>query len=147
MAKRKKKSVLTDEKKTIDTDLTEKIKKITAGLSYTSETDAKIVPFVGEKVETITDAEVVRENKSPADTPVEERDFAEIFGYLTQIQEWFGDEEKATAAKFCELKELLENNLRDLKVYRIGKIQIDIYVIGLDSENNMAGIKTKAVET
>jgi hypothetical protein len=41
----------------------------------------------------------------------------------------------------------LKENLRDLKVYRIGRIEIDIYVIGIDSQNNLMGIKTKAVET
>ncbi len=44
-------------------------------------------------------------------------------------------------------KNLLEANLRDLRVFKIGEIQIDIYVVGLDVENNLTGIQTKAVET
>ncbi len=40
-----------------------------------------------------------------------------------------------------------EKNLRDLKVFKIGKIQIDVYVVGLDAEDNLLGIETKAVET
>jgi hypothetical protein len=42
---------------------------------------------------------------------------------------------------------LLEENLADLTVFRIGSIRIDIYVVGLDADGNLAGIKTKAVET
>ncbi len=40
-----------------------------------------------------------------------------------------------------------EKNLRNLKVFKVGKIQLDIYVVGLDAENRLLGIKTKAVET
>ncbi len=82
-----------------------------------------------------------------ADTPVEERNFAEFFARLAEIQDWFGDEEKATAQKFADLKKLLESNLRDLKVFKIGKIQLDVYAVGIDAENNLLGIQTKAVET
>ena len=63
------------------------------------------------------------------------------------MQDWFGDEETATANKFAELKKLLEDNLRYLKVFKIGKIELDIYIVGLDVESNLIGIKTKAVET
>lgn len=147
MIKRKKKKKIVKKKSANKNELAEKIKIITAGLYYMSETDAEILPFVGNKVETITDEDILKENKSPAETPVEEGDFAEFFDYLIKMQDWFGEEEKATAEKFAELKELLENNLKCLKVYKIGKIQLDIYVVGLDCENNIVGIKTKAIET
>jgi len=45
------------------------------------------------------------------------------------------------------LKILLEKKLKELKVFKIGKIQLDIYVVGLDAESNLTGIQTKAVET
>jgi hypothetical protein len=45
------------------------------------------------------------------------------------------------------LQKLLEENLEDLIVLRTGRIQIDIYVVGLDAAGNLAGIQTKAVET
>ncbi|CAN5192747.1 nuclease A inhibitor family protein [soil metagenome] len=147
MIKRKKIKKIIKKKSANENELKEKIKKITEDLYYMSETDAEILPFVGNKVETITDEEILKANKSPAETPVEKRDFDGFFDNLTKMQDWFGEKEKATAEKFAELKELLESNLKCLKVYKIGKIQLDIYVVGLDSENNIVGIKTKAVET
>ena len=147
MAKQKKKIKISKEKVTNKNGLAENIKKVTEGLYYISESDAEIVPFVGSKAETITDQEILKENKSPAETPVEERDFAEFFDNLTIMQDWFGEEERTTAEKFAKLKELLESNLNCLKFYKVGKIQLDIYVVGLDCENNIVGIKTKAVET
>lgn len=147
MPKRKKKMrncVEADSKKN---DLPTHIKKITDGLYYMSETDAEILPFTGKKVRAVTSQEILNQSGSDLNAAIEEKDFTQFFARLVETQEWFGDEEKATAAKFKQLKDLLEKNLKDLKCFRIGQIQIDIYVVGIDAENNLMGIKTKAVET
>jgi len=128
-------------------DLAEQIKKATEGLFYISETDAEILPFRGNPAEAVTKEEVLSQIKGAANLTVEERDFTGFFARLTEMQEWFGDEEKETAQKFKRLKDLLEKNLKNLKVFKVGKIQLDIYVVGLDAENNLSGIKMKAVET
>lgn len=125
----------------------EKVKELTTGLYYISETDAEILPFEGTKAETVTPADILIQTNNLPDAPVEERDFAEIFARLTAVQEWFGEEEKAIAANFSALQIFLSENLKDLKVFKIGKIQIDIYFVGLDAEGYLKGIKTKAVET
>lgn len=134
-------------RKTKASDLEEQIKKAAEGLYYISETDAEILPFVGEPAEAVTKEEVLKQTKSAIDSPVEEREFAGFFDRFTEIQDWFGDEEKETAQKFARLKELLEKNLRDLKVFKTGEIQLDVYVVGLDDEGRLTGIETKAVET
>jgi len=123
------------------------IKEAAQGLYYISETDAEILPFNGGEVKAVTKEEILSQTKSGTNLLVEERDFADFFTRLTEIQDWFGDEEKETAQKFVRLKELLEKNLKDLKVFKIGRIQLDIYVVGLDAESKLVGIKTKAVET
>ncbi len=130
-----------------DNKAVEQIKRVAEGLTYISETDAEITPFAGEETEAVTKEEVLKQTESAVDSPVEERGFAEFFARLTEIQDWFGDEEKKTAQKFVRLKELMEKNLKDLKVFKIGKIQLDIYVVGLNAESKLTGIKTKAVET
>lgn len=128
-------------------DLPERIRKASEGLYYISETDAEILPFTGTKAESVTKETLLRQTGNDPGTPVEERSFAEIFARLTAVQDWFGDEEKQTAAKFAELKNLLEKNLKDLKVFKVGRIKIDIYAVGLDAQGDLTGIKTKAVET
>ena len=127
--------------------LAEQIKKAAENLSYSSETDAEISAFVGSTAAAVDKNEILRQTSAAADSAVEEKDFTEFFARLTAIQDWYGDEEKETVRKFIRLKEVLENNIRDLKVFRIGKIELDIYVVGLDAENTFLGIKTKAVET
>ncbi len=133
--------------KTAADGLSEQIKIAAEGLYYISESDAEILPFAGEQASDVTKEELLKQIKSATDSPVEERDIADFFTRLTGIQDWFGDEEKETARKFENLKTVLEQNLRNLKVFKVGKIQLDIYAVGLDSEDKLMGIKTKAVET
>jgi hypothetical protein len=128
-------------------NLAEQIKNLSQGLYYMSETDAEILPFIGTAAKSVTKEEILRQTKGLPGTPVEERDFAGIFDRLISIQDWYGEEETAAAGNFAALRELLEKNLKDLKVFKIGKIELDIYFVGLDASGNLMGIKTKAVET
>lgn len=117
------------------------------GLFYPSETDAPIVPFFGARTEGGTREKIVRELGLSEGDEVEERPFIEFFSRLTRIQDWFAAPEIENAERFVKLQKLLEGNLKYLTVLRTGRIQIDIYVVGIDSDGNVAGIKTKAVET
>ena len=127
--------------------LEDQIREASEGLFYISETDAEIIPFIGSKTEEVTKAEILKQLNSDKDVEIEERDFENFFEHLTKFQYWYEAEETERAKKFRKLKKMMEENLRELKVFRIGKIQIDIYVVGLDAENRLIGIKTMAVET
>lgn len=147
MRKRKRKTVEPNEKDSAANIFFKRLKDASEGLYYISETDAGITPFIGQTAQSVTKEEIMRQTKTSVDQPIEERDFAGVFERLTIFQDWFGEEEKTTADKFAALKELLEKNLKDLKVFRIGRIELDIYFVGLDSNGVLMGVKTKAVET
>lgn len=147
MARKRKKMSVSGKAETPKVDLTEQIKTASEGLWYISETDAEIFPFTGSKADAVTKENLLLQTGKPPDAPVEERDFNQMFERFITIQDWFGDEEKATAEKFAALKNVLERNLTDLKVFKVGRIELDIYFVGLDKEGNLAGFQTKAVET
>ncbi|MDQ3743999.1 MAG: nuclease A inhibitor family protein [Acidobacteriota bacterium] len=42
---------------------------------------------------------------------------------------------------------LLEENLTDLKAYRVGLINIPVYVVGRSASGNWLGVSTRVVET
>lgn len=147
MKKRKKKMNNSAEINEKNSPLTTRVKAAVDGLFYMSETDAEIVPFAGKTAGSVSAAEVSNQTGASKDLSVEEKDFAGFFAPLIAVEDWFGEEEKAMVQKFEALKSLLEENLKELKVFKIGEVQIDIYVVGLDRENNLAGIQTKAVET
>ena len=127
-------------------ELAEQIAETVAGLTYISETDAEIKPFRGSRVDFVT-AETLLRQIGKTDVKIEERSFDEFFAPLVKTQKWFGEEERKMTEKFIRLKGLLKEKLIEKKVFRIGKKEIDIFVVGLDAENVLCGIQTKAVET
>ncbi len=49
--------------------------------------------------------------------------------------------------RFLALQKVLETNLHDIKVYKVGTINIDVYVVGQAADGTYEGIHTKVVET
>lgn len=117
------------------------------GLIYISETDAEIIPVWGEKVEAVTRDAVLRLAGANREAPVEETLPDSFFERLTEIRDWFGTRETERAARFGRLRDTLYSGLTDIKLYRIGRIRIDIYIVGRDGEGRIAGVRTRAVET
>lgn len=67
---------------------------------------------------------------------------------VTTEQDWYGDEEKSRTAKFQQLKAVLDANLSDRQVFRVGDTEVDVYLLGrLPDGSGRAGIKTKVIET
>jgi hypothetical protein len=131
----------------IDTAFAKELGKMCEGLMYISETDAEFTVFVGSKNNHLTKETILSETNSSPNVAIEEQMFDEFFLRLTTVKDWFGAIEKKYAERFSELQKTLKSNLKDLKVFRLGKIKIDIYIVGIDSENNLIGLKTNAVET
>jgi Nuclease A inhibitor-like protein len=118
-----------------------------SGLFYVSETDAPFVIFFGEKVKQLN-IEIFRSSLEISEQEfIEERKFDEFFAKLTTEKDWFGEIEKKKSRRYVKLKQILEENIKEIKVFRVGKISIEIYIIGLDKENNIFGVRTNAVET
>jgi hypothetical protein len=117
------------------------------GLIYISEMDAPVTPFFGSEAETITGETILQQANLPGDSPVTELSLDAFFGRLTEIRDWYGDAEKLRAKKFSELQKLLGENLSDPKVFRVGRVQVDIFAVGIDKDGHLAGVTTKAVET
>jgi hypothetical protein len=117
------------------------------GLIYVSETDAKVLPYAATLKGAKAPEVLIEHAGRKADEHVEEISSDELFDRLTAIKDWFGERETERAKKFLELRELLEEDLGGLKVFRLGRIQIDIFVVGLDKNEMLMGVTTKAVET
>jgi hypothetical protein len=115
------------------------------GLTYISETDAAIEPVSFGRAASVDVRKIVAGDSEK--TRIQEISFEDFFRRPAETHDWFRDDEKLRARRFAKLRDLLKYNLHDLKVFRIGDIQIEIFVVGVDADNNLTGIKTKAVET
>jgi Nuclease A inhibitor-like protein len=131
-----------------DSTLIDSFKEAVDGLYYMSETDCPFEVLLWPQEQFAATPEKLRETLGkPQDSPVEERSLEAFLGRLAQEQDWQNEAERAIAQRFKTLLELITQNLTDTKVYRIGEIQIDIYIVGRATSGNWIVVMTQAVET
>jgi hypothetical protein len=118
-----------------------------AGLTFPSETDAPWTAFAWpDAVGPPIGEEVQRRDRHKA-TPIQQQSLDALFGQLVQLQDWYGDAEKAAAVKNQALFDAVKRLLIGPTVYRIGERKFAIYVVGQAKEGGWAGLKTISVET
>ena len=84
---------------------------------------------------------------APAESKVELRSIESFFARHTTTSDPYDGEAQRIRPRYEELVRALSTRLRDVKVYRVGRIEIACYVAGLDGHENLAGLKTVAIET
>lgn len=129
-----------------DEQLIEALREATEGLTFMSESDYPFEVFNWGAAEP-TAASVRGLAGEGADAPVETRTTADFFRVSASEAEWKNAEQLTTARRFQTLQRLLEENLNDLKVYRVGSINIPVYVAGRAASGNWLGVSTRVVET
>ena len=124
------------------------LQKAIKGLLYTSESDSPFDVVHWAKQEPMLTERDLRSlaGKSP-DAHVEEVGLDEFFHDLTQDQEWHDADDKKTVERYRTLLAVLNGDLNDLKVFKIGEAKVDVYIVGRTATGDWAGIKTEAVET
>jgi histidine triad (HIT) family protein len=120
-------------------------------LFYSSESDEplKAVSLTPEKFGSsqIT-PEAVAPYRNVDASKIKTLGVAEFFAPMTTPQNWWGDEEKETGAKFTALVKLLTERLTETKVFRIGDgPEIEVLVLGKNDRGNILGIRTQLTET
>jgi hypothetical protein len=78
--------------------------------------------------------------------PIEKRELDDFFESAATSEDWMEDEEKATAQRFANLRDLLKAELKDVCVYLYGERERDVVVVG-ETESGFAGLVTLIVET
>ncbi len=123
--------------------------ELSKGLLYPSESDYPFEYFEWDlPPNTTLDEKTVREaTKASRNTPVATKTLDDFFKNVTQIKDWYGEEEKASVQQYIALKQTIEKELADPRVYRIGEVEIDAYITGKKADGKWAGLKTKVIET
>jgi hypothetical protein len=117
------------------------------GLNYVSETDAAVEPVAFGPAHDTTEAGFREAAALPPDARVETVPAEVFFAPVAAARPWHTTMQKKNAAGFAALWRLLESELEGVRVYRVGRVRIDIYVVGMDGGGEWTGVRTKAVET
>jgi hypothetical protein len=122
------------------------LKEASNGLLYPSESDEPFEVVAWGKAEgELTPATLTKLASTKPSAKVEEVALDKFFDFLMQPVE--GAPEEENPEMFKQLRKAVTEQLTDARVYRIGKVNIDIYIVGKTKEGEWAGLKTKAVET
>lgn len=127
-------------------DLETALAKACEGLIYISETDSPVTVYAGPKLSELS-VSTISPHITKSDQQIEEAAFKAFFSRLTTPKEWHGDRERKRAKKFLDLQKLIEENLMEPHVFRVGRIRVRIYVVGLDSDGRVVGVEMDATET
>lgn len=117
------------------------------GLLMPSESDYPFTSFHWREPGPLTPAALLEQLALPLDTPVEVGDAMALLDQLAAEQDWFGDDERANAARFAALRDTLAATLTSLMLYRLGRIQITLIIAGRDVNGAIVGLKTTVIET
>jgi hypothetical protein len=120
------------------------------GLTYQSETDEPFEvlswnPPSGR--ENITAASVLSLGKHKPKESVGEQSIEDFFAPLVKSETWHRDAERETVNQYQGLYRILKESLRDIRVFKVGSVQISIYIVGKAEDGHWVAIKTTAVET
>lgn len=128
-------------------EIIDQLKAASRDLVFISESDYPFDVFLWEDLTSVTSEKVLQKTDHPQDTPVEIVPFDSFFKQATTVEDWQNPEEQETAKKFQALVLILKNNLSNLQVYRLGTIEINVYIFGQTSTGDLVGLSTLVVET
>lgn len=137
------------DQRTKTASLNDKLTPLLTDLFYPSESDEPVefITCYLKQAEPLLVTQIQQWLMVPPEVYVEEVPEAEFWAPVTTGEDWYGEEEKERTARFGQLKQLLETELTDRQVFRVGAVEVDVYLLGRTANGERAGLKTRVVET
>ena len=97
-------------------------------------------PFVwsGQAHALLTHAKLLELSGQPSDLRVTTTDLDDLLRNVAEPLDWHDAEQQRLVPRFQALKAVLHARLSDLTVYRVGAVQVQVYIIGR-SGDDLAG--------
>lgn len=132
-----------------DSEAIDRLKAASEGLFCVSESEYpfEVFRWPGLGQEPLTAEQLLQQTGHAADTAVEKVSLERFFRVATREQDWHGPEEREEVKRYRNLVQVLETCLKNIQVYRVGKVELDVYIVGETVSGNLAGLSTQVVET
>jgi hypothetical protein len=116
-------------------DVAKQLAAVTKDLLYPSDSEAPFEPVLWPPGPQDARAAVTANAEPPVGAKIEEVSPGDFFGELSDD------------SRFAALQQTLQKELPGYQVFRVGQVNIAIYLIGKTGEGAWAGLKTTSVET
>ena len=114
-----------------DDEILAELKDATEGLLVMSESDYALEPIRWAGEVAITPKYLCDISGMPENSQIEETDVDTFF---------------QSSGRFQAVADLLKTSLSGVKVYKVGRISIPVYIIGRSPEGNWLGLSTRLVQ-
>lgn len=130
-----------------DEDVLDELERAIVGLLFISESDYPFETIYWKELPEISPQFLRNLTRHGESAPVEIMNLNDFFRVAVTEESWRSEESRRAAAKYRNLVRILKDDLEDAKVYRVGEINITVYIVGLNRTGNWLGVSTRVVET
>jgi Nuclease A inhibitor-like protein len=124
----------------------DRLKQATTDLLWSSESDYPFEIVTWEPGIELNPSDLFS-NIYDTDLAIESMDLADLLAPVIAVEDWYEAEELALVDRYQKLLQSIESNLSEVQVFRVGEVEIDIYIIGKTPTGDIVGLKTLSVET
>ena len=117
------------------------------GLLVTSESDYPFEPFRWPGPGPLTPETLLAHLGLPPATPVELGDVERFFKSQSAVRDAGSPEGRTHAARFAALGRRFARLLTERSLYRVGAVEIQIFLTGRDAEGAIVGLRSTLIET
>jgi Nuclease A inhibitor-like protein len=128
-------------------DLVQQFKTATDRLLFMSESDYPFEVHEWENLSNVTPDHLKQLTGLPADTPIEETTVDNFFRPAVRNYEGQSEIARSNSERYRQLLQLIHDNLTDATVYKLGTINMPVFIVGKTRSGNWMALSTRVVET
>jgi hypothetical protein len=130
-----------------DEQIVKELRQASGHLLMMSESDYPFDVVRWQEAAEITPALLRRESGQAADAPVGVETIEDFFRAAMTEHEGQAAEARLRVEDFRRLAQTFKANLADVRVYKVGRVNIAVYVVGRAPSGHWLGLSTRVVET
>jgi hypothetical protein len=121
-------------------------KQATTDLLWPSESDYPFEIVTWERGIELTPTALFSELEQP-NISIETITLTALFNPVLTVEDWYEADELAQVSRYIDLLQAIDSHLSDVQVFRVGEVEIAIYIVGKTPDGDVVGLKTYVVET
>ncbi len=130
-----------------DTELVEQLATACLGLVWSSESDFPWQVICRSDTNSLDSRVLLQHYNYAPETKIETTTLESFLAPATQVQKWHNQSERNQTHRYQLLQKLLQENLSEVRVYLVGEVTIDVYILGIYCDRLVVGLSTKIVAT
>ncbi len=127
-------------------EILDQLTQATTDLLWMSESDYPFEIVTWDQTTQMIPTDLFR-NFAAASLAIETITLTDFFAPVLIVEDWYGAEELAQVNRYTDLLQAIDSNLNDVRVFRIGEIEIAVYIVGKTPDGDIVGLKTHVIET